>query len=232
MLDVDDASTRVMLGSKAGFPDAVTASLTQLYEHHGGPVYVGAIENGRSLVVPWSPDAALDDERLVTVVLAGEIGGGTVVTPGFEQNEGDDLFVAGAVHAGASLEIGISYFLIAGGADVAMTPGRTLTFANNAETENVAISVLPQPWGGIGFYALRPTGRKATFQMLGTVSWNAPSHLAYGGRLTVGVPVDDRGRWFRITAGGNYGPRTLWNLDTDPQAMITGYLRIGLGSRL
>lgn len=232
MDDVDVASARVMLGSRAGFPDSVTASLEDLEKFHGGPVFVGAIENGRSLVVPWSSSASLDDDRLVTVVLGAEIGGGAMLSPLFEQNEEGGLFAAGAVHASAGLELGISYFILSAGVDVGITPGRTMAFANNAETKNISTAVFPQPWAGLGFYALRPTAKRATFQVIGTVGWNAPSHLAYGGKLTVGVPIDNRVRWFRITAGANYGPQTLWKLDDDPQEMITAYLRIGLGSRL
>ncbi len=230
--DVEAARGKVVLGSKAGLPDTVVTNLARLEKVHGDQVFLGTMDAGRMVLVPYSGGAELVDSRLVTVVLSAEIGGGAMLTPIFNEGETDIEKLAGIMHGGAGLELGISYFLIAAGADVAISPAHTISFGNRDETDNIAISVYPQPYGGLGFYALRPTGRKPTLAFLGHVSWNAPSHVAYGGRISVGAPVDSRLRWFRFTLGGSYGPQTLWNLQNDPRPMITGFLRVGMGARL
>jgi hypothetical protein len=77
---------------------------------------------------------------------------------------------------------------------------------------------------------LRPTKAAPTLSIHGTVAYMAPTHLAYGGRLTVGIPIDDAPTWFRIVLGGSYGPDSLRDLD-GKQPLFTGWLRIGFGVR-
>ena len=221
---------RVLVG-RGSQPDSVRNALGWINDRYGGPIYLGAVDGSKVSMAPYADDAELEDRRLVTGLLTGEIGGGILGTSMFAEEPGNDLFIAPMVHGGLGFELGISYFLFAGGIDAAFTPGRTLRFSQNKTGESNQVSVFPHPWAGIGAYFVRPTKSVVTANLSGGVSWLGPAHLGYGGRLAIGVPIDEKHNWFRIVAGGYYSPSSLWD-PSQGQAMISGFVRIGFGSRL
>ncbi|MBT3219356.1 MAG: hypothetical protein HN348_09720, partial [Proteobacteria bacterium] len=90
-----------------------------------------------------------------------------------------------------------------------------------------------QPYGGIGGYALRPTGSTPTFLILATYGWDHPAHMSVGGRFIVGVPIDRDvgGTWMRFTLGGKAAPKSMWeNRGFPHQPMYTIFFRMGLGA--
>lgn len=244
--DLASARERVLEGKRAGIPDPVTDAAATLSRYYNGALFLGAVDGNRSELVGFGSGALLKDNQLVTVVLNADAGGGAViglgggdgVSPIFPQandpavvdNPGSTAF-AGAVTASLGLEVGVSYFLAAAGVDVHVTPGRTIRYSIDGENRHT--SVYANPWGGIGAYAVRPTKRTATLAIMGTAGWMSPAHAVYGGRIIVGVPVDDR-TWFRVSVGGGFGPATVWNDTTTPdrQPIATAWLRIGYGARL
>ena len=180
----------------------------------------------------FTADAVLRDKQLFSAVMFAEVGGGVQSTSLFNEVAEGKKPMSAAISGGAGVELGISYFLIGLGVDGAITPARTITSANAASTENNASSVFVQPWGGIGAYILRPVSDTPTLSVLGEVNWNSPAHLGYGGRITLGIPIDSRRNWVRLSAGATYSPSTLWKLPDDPLSLLTGWFRIGLGARL
>lgn len=228
-----DATREKVAGGKAvGLPEDVGSVLARIAAYNdGGAIFLGVDDGKRFTVVSYDGKAALKDTRLVTVQLYGEIGGGVLVSPIFEENENpDEAFVAGAAHAGIGFEVGISYFVFGGGVDAAFTPGNTIQFASDSGDANSAVSMFPQPHFEIGAYALRPTKPAPTLAILGGIAWLAPAHLGYGGRLTVGIPFKNETTWVRLTAGAYYGPTTLWAPD-EGQSMIDAFFRVGFGAR-
>jgi hypothetical protein len=229
--DLEQTAVAVVDGVKGKLPDEVVAALDRLQVHHDGLVFVGHVDGRRMDLLGWSQGARLVDAQIVTVVISGEVGGGIVMSDLFAE-AADTSNLAAAAHGGLAVELGVSYFAAAVGFDVALTPGKSIQTANLTETGNYSTSVLPQPWVGLGVHALRPTGRKPTLSILGHVAWQSPAHMGYGGRLLIGIPIDDRHTWFRIGMGATYGPSTLWRLDEDPVSMLTGFVRVGVGARL
>lgn len=228
-----DAAAKVLEGRKSGLDSTLVDTLGDLAAHHEGAVFLAAGEGSRATIVPFAAEAALVDSKLITFALTGDLGAGVLGTPLFDQNTTSDLMLAPSASAGLGMELGVSYFAVGAGVDAALTPGRTVTYGRPSANRNSAISSFAQPWGGIGAYFARPTGATVTAGLLATVQWNMPAHLGYGGRLAVGIPIDDSGRsWFRIAVGGSYGPDTLWDLGGDPQPMVTGFLRLGLMGRV
>jgi hypothetical protein len=229
--ELEAAGVAVSSGSRLKLPDAVVAALGRVEVFHGGPVFLGHADGRRVGLLAWSEGARLVDAQLVTVVLSGEVGGGVVMSSLFAE-AAETSEVGAAAHGGLAIELGVSHFATAVGLDVAITPGKSIATANMAGDANVNTSVLPQPWFGLGVHALRPTGRKPTLSVLGHIAWQGPAHLGYGGRILIGVPIDDRHTWFRIGLGATYGPNSLWKLDADPVSMLTGFVRVGVGARL
>lgn len=232
------AHERVAAGRRSGMPDAVEDSLSLLLARYGGPMFVGALKDGKPVLVSYDDRAQLKDTTLVTVQLFGEVGGGVLVSPLFEQNYDDGSpepwMVAPAASGGLGFEVGVSYFQFGGGIDASITPGRTIKFADGNDVENGSVSVFPQPWGGIGAYFVRPTKPTPIAGILGTVTWLSPANLGVGGRLMIGIPVDDKPTWVRISLGASYGLPAQWTTPagTTTGATISGFLRIGLGSRV
>ncbi|HCH66800.1 MAG TPA: hypothetical protein DFR83_28615, partial [Deltaproteobacteria bacterium] len=110
-----------------------------------------------------------------------------------------------------------------GGSDVSLTPANVVTYDNNKTA-----SILPQPWGGAGVYVLRPTGSTPTMLLAGTYGWNFPGHLAFGGRVAFGIPIDENKTWFRLVIGGDAAPTSMWDGDLKDISMYRMYLRFGL----
>jgi hypothetical protein len=231
--DADLASARelALAGSVMGMPASVEAGLEALARSRGGPLYLGASDAGKSEVVEWGEGARLLERSVFTAVLTADMGGGIQMSSLYEEAGGDNR-LAGALSGGFGFDLGFSYFLLNLGVDVSVTPGSTVKFANEGGDDNVAVSVFPQPHAGVGVYILRPIADTPTLSIQGDVSWVGPAHLAYGGRIAVGVPIDAKKNWFRVVVGGSYGPSTLWKLPEDPVSMTSAWLRFGVGSRL
>jgi hypothetical protein len=225
------ARERVGLSESRGLPDSVNAVLKAMEAMDGGPVCLAVAEGGRVAMAAYSPKCVLRDKQIFSAVLFGEVGGGVHVTELFEETADGKGPTAPAASVGGGVELGFSYFVLGLGVDGIITPGRTIE-ARGASSENTASAVHASPWGGVGAYILRPTADTPTLAVLGEVNWNGPAHLGFGGRLAVGIPIDARRNWFRISAGATYGPSTLWNLPEDPVPLITGWLRLGLAARL
>lgn len=244
--DLAATRQRVLDGKRSGMPDPVDVAAARISEHYDGQVFLAAVDGNRVEIVGYAAGAALKDNQLVTVLLNAEVGAGTMIamggdagTPIFNELNDPDVVddpgstgVAPMATATLGLEVGISYFAIAAGVDFMTTPGRTITWSNGEE--NRYPSVFANPWGGLGVYAIRPTKQTATLAIFGTAGWMSPSHALYGGRIVVGIPMDDKGNYFRIALGGSYGPDTVWKdpLVTDKQPLATAWLRIGWGARL
>jgi hypothetical protein len=229
--DLESARQLALAGSVLGMPASVEAGLEALARSRGGPLYLGALDEGKAGVVEWGVGARLLERSVFTAVLTADMGGGIQMSSLYEEADGDSR-LAGAMSGGFGFDLGFSYFLLNLGMDVSVTPGSTVQFANNDGDDNVAVSVFPQPHAGIGVYFLRPIADTPTLSLQGDVSWVGPAHLAYGGRIAVGVPIDAKKNWFRVVVGGSYGPSTLWKLPEDPVSMTSAWLRVGVGSRL
>lgn len=235
--EVEAARSRVLAGTATGLPDAVADGLTALGAFYDEPVFIAAGEGSRSVVVPFSPGAQLLEERLVTFLLTGDVGGGVHLSRAFEEAQlpggGRDELLVPAAYASLGVELGVSYFLVGMGLDTAVTPGRSIAYAAPDEQSNRFTSVYPMPWLGLGAYALRPVKRAPTLGIMAQLGYQAPAHLGVGGRVVVGVPIDNRNTWLRFTLGSTYAPNTLWDNDAaDPLGLVTGFFRIGFGARL
>lgn len=227
--ELSQASAKVEAGSTADLPEDVRRALDAVAAHHGDEVYVGAVEGGKVYVEAWGGDVEPPKLRVVTVLGTGEIGGGVVVSPLFDGSDGETVTGPGAIGS-LGLEIGIYNAAIAGGLDLAFTPGHTVTHGNADETDNVTTSVLPQPWVGVGAYVLRPSEMRTTLLVLGTMSWLLPAHRGLGGRITLGIPIDEAGTWFRLTVGGSTAGKARW-AGFEDVPMHVGFLRFGFGAR-
>ena len=228
--ELEQAKTQVLAGLTTGFPDDVKESIEDLARHNTGPIFVAALdEKGRPKVVPYARGAALLKSKPVTFVFAGEVGGGVIVSPLFDQPDPDDPgaarsnVTAPAIMGHLGFELGIYNFALIGGSDVSLTPANVVTYDNNKTA-----SILPQPWGGAGVYVLRPTGSTPTMLLAGTYGWNFPGHLAFGGRVAFGIPIDENKTWFRLVIGGDAAPTSMWDGDLKDISMYRMYLRFGL----
>lgn len=229
--ELGSARATLIGGSTVGFPVDVTHALDAIGKFHSSSsLYVAALDEGRVVVQPYAGDAKRVRKRPVTVVLSGEIGGGAIISPLFDPVDGDTT-TAAAAHGGLGLEIGIYYGAILGGFDIALTPGQTITHGNRDETANVTSSVLPQAWGGVGAYLLRPNESHATLLLAATYGWYGPAHLGPGGRIALGIPIDDRGTWFRIAVGGSSSAKSAWDTGADKTPMHVLFLRFGFAAR-
>lgn len=235
--DIAAARQRVLAEHATGMPKAVDASLSKLAAFRQGAVFLGAMDGNKPVLVSYDASAELKDTTLVTGLLFGELGGGVLMSPVFEEytngaagpRDASLGQIAGAGMGGIGFELGVSYFLLTGGLDVAFTPGNTIRFSSGVDT-NDSVAIFPQPWIGIGAYAIRPTKATPTFAIAASVGWLAPAHLGVGGRMTVGIPIDDNPSWVRITLGGDYGPPVDWTPNDGP--MIRAFLRFGFGARV
>jgi hypothetical protein len=230
--ELEQARGQVLLGLTTGLPDDVKASIEHLSAHHPGPIFVAALDDkGRVTILPYARGAQLFKQKPVTFVLAGEAGGGVIVSSLFNEADGTNV-TAPAVMGSLGFELGIYNFALIGGADLALTPTNTVTRGKADGSGDVDTSILPRGWGGAGVYILRPSGNTPTMLLAGTYGYNYPAHLAAGGRVAFGVPIDDRGTWFRIAVGGDAAARSMWEDDLRDIPMYTLYLRFGLAGRI
>jgi len=224
------AAKALLSGTQTGFPDDVDHALKALSAHYGGDLYVAADDGGRVVVQPYGGKAQKVKRRPVTVVVNGEIGAGVIVSSLFDGSNGSSETVPMA-NGGLGLEIGIYNGALIGGFDLALTPGKTVTHGNKDSTANVTTSVLEQAWGGVGGYILRPNEAHTTLLAALTYGWYGPAHLGFGGRVTLGVPIDQRGTWFRVTVGGVNSPKSMWDTGSNKTPFSMLFMRFGFGAR-
>ncbi|MBN2798490.1 MAG: hypothetical protein JXX28_05020 [Deltaproteobacteria bacterium] len=235
-VQLEDAHHLVMDGNTAGLSSSVKGGLEALMAAHDGPVFVAAEEDGKVVVLPFARGAQLLRAKPLTLVSVGEMGAGVVASDIFDDSDG--VAVAPGAHGGLGVELGIYQLALAGGMDVAFTPGQTVSHANGALTDNVTMSVLPQPWGGVGAYVLRPTGDRATLVALATLGWSYPAFISYGGRVSLGIPMEGEDTWFRITAGATAADKATAEWRDDPSGAYTDvsmrnlFVRVGLETRI
>lgn len=230
--DVTKARERVLSGTTTGFPESIRKGLERIAMVHGGQVFVGAEEEGKMVVLPYAHGAALLRQRKVTVLAVGNIGGGLIASPIFDQAENGDTRFAPMGGGELGLELGLLNVVVMGGVDLSFTPGNTVTHGKRDGTKNIDTSIYVQPYGGLGFYILRPTGRKATMMLAANYQWLHPAHHSVGGRLAIGLPIDQTGAaWFRVTVGGSGFPKSTWDEGDDKTVMIQSFLRLGVARR-
>jgi hypothetical protein len=231
---LEQTRLKVLEGTTNGLPQEVKDSIETLSNFHEGAIFVAAVsDKGAVTVLPYARGAQLLKEKVVTVVAAGEVGGGAVISTIFDQSTGNNI-TAPAVDAHLGLEIGVYNVAVLGGCDLAIVPGNTVTHGPADETDtdsrnNVSGSALWQPWGGLGLYAVRPTGTTPTLLIAATYGWDFPAHMAFGGRITFGALVD-QGTWFRLTLGANTSPKSQWDEGDQRTPLSTVFLRFGLGT--
>ncbi len=244
--ELDQARAKVLTGTTTGLPKSVKKAIDTLMRHYKGSVFLAAIDHDKNKieVLPYARDASLVAQRPITVVASGEIGGGAIVSEIFKDEIGQTV-TAPAVHAGLQVEVGIYYGAIIVGSDLAFAPDRTVSVARGVpdpDEGNFDFPILPAPYGGLGAYILRPTGDTPTLLIAGTYGWNYPAHMAFGGRVAFGIPIDD-GTWFRISVGGKTSPNVSQNWrewfdqnkpvgSNDLEApLVTLFGRVGFGTR-
>jgi hypothetical protein len=231
-IELDQARNQVLQGLTTGFPDDVKSAIEDLGDHYPGPIFVGALdEKGHVSLLPYARGAQLFKQKPVTVVLAGEVGGGIVVSSLFNDADGKNV-TAPAMMGHLGMEIGVYNLALLGGGDLALTPANTITYGKTDGSGNATTSMLPRFWGGAGLYVLRPSGTTPTLLLAGTYGYNYPAHQPFGGRVALGIPIDDKGTWFRLALGGDAAPRSRWEGELRDVAMYSMYLRFGLAARL
>lgn len=230
--DLESARQQVLKGTTTGFPASLKEVMTEIAKVRGEAVYVAARDGNNFEVLPYTRGAKLMEQRLVTVVSVGEFGVGLLNSDLFDQTETGSVVTAPAAYGGVGLEVGISYLSLLAGLDLAITPTHSVTHGNRDLTENITISAWPQPYGGLGVYAVRPTGATPTVLFAGTLGFDFPAFLAYGGRASFGIPIDQQGNWFRLSIGAKVAPRSMWRADDIDASMSTYFFRTGFGSLL
>lgn len=221
--ELEQARNQVLQGLTTGFPDDVKESIEDLSEHNSGPIFVAALdEKGRVTVLPYARGATLLKSKPLSFVFAGEFGGGLIVSELFDE-EAETSVTAPAIMGHLGFEFGIYNFAIVGGTDISLVPAGPVFFDDGKKT-----SILPQPWGGAGLYVLRPTGNTPTMIIAGTYGFNYPGHMALGGRVAFGVPVDQSKTWFRIVLGGDGAGRSILDGPQADSQMYRMYIRFGL----
>jgi hypothetical protein len=228
--ELEQARAQVLLGLTTGLPEDVKASIETLGKHNTGPIFIAALDGkGHVKILPYARGAQLNKAKPVTFLVTAEFGGGLIISSLFNDADGKNV-TAPAVMGNLGFELGVYNFAFLGGMDIALTPSNTVQ--RGSEGDDVVTSILPRPWGGAGVYVLRPSGTTPTMIIAGTYGWNYPAHLAVGGRIAFGVPIDQQGTWFRILLGGDASPRSMWPGELADISMYSMYLRFGLSARL
>lgn len=220
-------------GNLSDLPADVKTALDSIQRTYRQGVFVAAVDDdGRVEVRPYR-GAELVGRKLVTLMVTGGIGFTHIQSAIFDDANGEKVGAPGAV-GGVGLELGIANFALLGGFDAAFTPTQTITYGNSDQTENNSTSILPQPWGGVGVYVLRPNKPRPTLLLAGTYTFLGPAHTGLGGRLIFGVPLDEQGTWFRISAGGTHSGDVIGGWDgvfTEPVPMDALFARLGFAAR-
>ena len=243
--ELAQADRRVSLGASDGLPADVYTAVEKLSQQHpGAPVYLASVNSeGKVSVVPFSDNAVLHKPQVVTFTLGAEIGGGGIGTAAFrftdpnEPNSNGTMLFAPSAQAAFDLEWGFYNLAIVGGAEVNVTPTRSLAYGVDGQrnaAENQSIPVYVKSYGGLGVYVLRPNqAGRPTLLLAGNYGFFSPGWVGYGGRITLGIPTG-LGNWFKVTLHGwSSEPLQSWQnsgvfpADTN---LINGGLRVGFQS--
>ena len=227
--DLAATITAVQAGKRSDLPASVTGALEELIRIHDGAAYLAVSEGNDLSVLPIDAKLILNNDKLFTALVTADLGGGVAISKGFDQNEDGSAQIAPSASGGVGVELGISYFALALGLDGVITPGHTLPFAADKSGNDNSVSSFLHPWLGVGAYALRPTKANPTLAILAGVSYLMPDNLGVGGRIAVGVPIDDGHNWVRVLLGGSYG---VAQLRDGAQPMVDAYLRVGFAGRI
>jgi len=235
-LAVEQARVRVISGATTGFPKELKEALDDVMAQYPGPVFVAAVDtahNDRITVLPYARNAQIIPPRAVTMVVSGELGAGFIRSSLFANSIGTPIN-AGAIDAGFQLELGVYNAVLLAGSDLAITPSHTTRHAAPGGQQNLNTPVLIAPYGGLGAYVLRPNKEHVTVLIAGTYGWDHPAHMTIGGRLALGIPLNDHA-WFRLDAGikGASAPMGDWKTWlNDAEAPLSVKLaRMGFASR-
>jgi hypothetical protein len=222
----------------------ILALSSQMPEHFGkvakaagekvgpdAPVYLAAVDDkGNPQIVAFANAGAIDRRKPVTVILAGDIGGGVVVSPAFSHTPGESV-TAMAFGGNLGFEVGIYNAVIFGGTSLDLTPTEQMKYANDAMTENVETSAYFRPHGGIGVYLPRPSKDKPLLMLGGDYGWMSPGSLGFGARISLGVPVTGDGTWIRFVLDGFRGTE-MAGFPDEGQTDWSAALRLGFGRLL
>ncbi len=242
--ELAQADRRVSVGAADGLPEDVSTAIELLSEQHpGAPVYLASLDpEGKVSVVPFSDNAVLHKPQVVTFTLGAEVGGGGVGTAAFrytdpnEPNNNGTMLFAPSAQGAFDMELGIYNLAIVGGAEVNITPTRSLAYGVEGQlnaSENQSIPIYAKAYGGLGVYVLRPNQqRRPTLLLAGNYGFFSPGWLGYGGRVTMGIPMSP-GNWFKVTLHGwTSEPLQTWTDNGFPEGttLVNGGLRVGFQS--
>lgn len=228
-----EAHSKVLAGDPT-LPESVMSAVAW-YRTVGGRtsrLYLGALdENGKPHILPFAGGAELVRPKPVTVLLAGDIAGGFVLSEAFDGRDGERV-TAPAFGPHLGLQLGIYNFLLMGGATAYVTPTERMVwaFAEGDGTDTLA-PIYARPYVGAGVYLPRPTSRVPLLQIAGTYGWFLPGSSGFGAMLGCGIPVKADGTWIRISLDGSTGTQgPAW--PAPGTATWTGLLRIGFERKL
>ncbi len=222
----------VAQGSAAGMPADVKTAIEKLAEVQDGPIFLAVEMDGKVKVLPFTNGAALVDQKPVTVLVGADIGPSLSVSNLFDHDDGN-LVTAPGMSGSLSVETGIYNAAIVLGADLSITPGNSVTFGDADGDSNSSISAFPQPFAAIGGYPIRPLGHGPYLLIAASYGWNAPAHLAPGGRIVLGIPAGKKpDSYIRVSLGGSASPKSMWDEGETKTPLYTMFLRVGLGGLL
>ena len=230
--DLEVARTRVLAGG-LDVPDTVARAANGAGARTKPPsrVFLAALDDkGNATVLPFANGAALQRERIVTVLLTGTFGGGVLLSPAYT-GRGGELTAAPAFGGDLGFEIGITYAVVYGGTTLLLTPSEQMKFANDEKTENVETNAYVRPYGGIGLYLPRPDADAPLLFLGGNYGWTSPGTLGFGARLAFGVPLSGDGTWLRFVLDGTRGTQ-MAGFPGEGEPVWGGALRIGFGRLL
>jgi hypothetical protein len=243
--ELAQADRRVSVGASDGLPEDVSTAIEQLSQQHpGAPVYLASLDpEGKVSVVPFSDNAVLHKPQVVTFTLGAEVGGGGVGTAAFrftdpnERNSDGTMLFAPAAQGAFDMELGIYNLAIVGGAEVNITPTRSLAYGVEGQlsaSENLDIPIYVKAYGGLGIYVLRPNQQgRPTLLLAGNYGFFSPGWQGYGGRMTMGIPMGT-GNWFKVTLHGWTSEPLKSGQDSGvfpaDTTLVNGGLRVGFQS--
>ncbi|MFN7143122.1 MAG: hypothetical protein ACK4YP_05055, partial [Myxococcota bacterium] len=181
--ELDAASQRVLEGSRE-VPEDVAKAVTTAGTRNGAltPTFLATLdEKGKVQLVPYAGGAAFQKKSPVTVLLAGSVGGGILVSPAFVGAVGTPTNGFG-VGGNLGAEVGIYNLAVYGGTTLFLTPTEQMKFANAENTENIETNAFFRPYGGLGVYLPRPDAKKPPPLLCADHSWMSPSAMGLGGR--------------------------------------------------
>jgi hypothetical protein len=226
------AGSRVLEGS-AQVPDDVTHAVEAAGKRGGRstPTFLATLDaKGNVKVIPFGNGAAIEHKPAVTVILAGTAGGGVLLSSAFTGLVNDPTFTA-AIGGDLGAELGIYNLAVFAGTSLLLTPNEATAYANSEGTGNDESKVSFRPYGGLGVYLPRPDAGKPLFLLGADYGWLSPGALGVGGRVSVGVPLDGDGTWFRIELDAFRGTQ-MTGFPAEGEPTVFGALHLGFGRLL